>query len=311
MVPQHPDSAAQSLIDPRRMSRFMRSLVSFMAVSAVLAALVRVVAVADQPVVPLWPADALGDQGGRGEEQVRLTDSGERIVANVHQPSLTVYLPKTRTRPSPAIVVMPGGGHRELWMDHEGYRVGEWLAERGIAAFVLKYRLAGSPGSTYRVERESLQDGQRAVQLVRSRAAEWQIDPARVGVIGFSAGGQLAGLVAQRSDAARAEASDSVARESSRPAFQALVYPGGIGSFEPDASSPPAFLLCGAEDHLGIAEGVAQLYLAFQHAKVPVELHVYAHAGHGFGIRPTNRTASAGWPERLLEWMRDSRWITE
>lgn len=264
---------------------------------------------AHAPIVPLWPGDAPGSEGKTGEEHVRLSDAGEHIVSNVHRPSLTVYLPPETTKLSTAVVVIPGGGHRELWMDHEGYRVASWLAERGIAAFVLKYRLAREEGSTYRVDRESLQDAQRAVQLVRSRAAEWKVDPARVGVMGFSAGGELAALVAQRPDVAAANSTDRVARESSRPTFQGLIYPGGSETVAPDKQSPPVFLLCGAEDHPAISEGVAQLYLAFKRQQVPVELHVYAHAGHGFGVRETNHSATAGWLDRFREWMRDSKWV--
>ena len=124
------------------------------------------------------------------------------------------------------MVIAPGGSRVELWVDHEGYAVAQWLSEHGVAAFVLKYRLAREPGSTYTVEGNSLPDMQRAIRLVRSRAAEWGVDPARVGVMGFSAGGDVAARAATQFDAGNSAAADLVDRQSSRPAFQALIYPG-------------------------------------------------------------------------------------
>ena len=139
------------------------------------------------PIIPLWPA-----QPGAGidvHEHVRLTEGGEHIVSNVQVPSITVYVPPPEGASGAAVVVVPGGGHTELWMDHEGYNVAAFLADHGIAAFVLKYRLAGEKGSRYKVEGESLADLQRAIRMVRSRSDGWGIDPARIGVMGFSAGG--------------------------------------------------------------------------------------------------------------------------
>jgi acetyl esterase/lipase len=124
-----------------------------------------------------------------------------------------------------SVIVIPGGGHKELWMDHEGYRVGELLADHGIAAFVLKYRLARAAGSPYSVEGDALADVQRAIRLVKSESRRWHLDPQRVGVLGFSAGGELAALVAARFDGGAPRSDDAVARQSSRPSFQALLYP--------------------------------------------------------------------------------------
>ncbi|HEX2860414.1 MAG TPA: alpha/beta hydrolase [Lacunisphaera sp.] len=260
-------------------------------------------AAAEPPVIPLWPGDAPGSEGRTAPEKVRVTDSGERVISGVHQPTLTVYLPAPGTASGTAIVICPGGGHRELWTDHEGHTVARWFAERGIAAFVLKYRLAREEGSTYRVDVEALADAQRALRLVRARAAEWQVDPARLGIMGFSAGGEVAGLASRRFDAGRPDATDPIERESSRPAFQALIYPGRSASIEPAAGHPPAFLLCGYDDRADIAEGLAQAYLRFKQAKVPAELHILTGAGHGFGLRPSTPQPLAAWPERLREWL--------
>src|SRR5262249_56496734 len=128
-----------------------------------------------------------------------------------------------------AVVIAPGGGHRELWVLHEGANEAKWLSDRGIAAFVLKYRLAREKGSPYKIAEHALQDGQRAIRLVRSRAKEWGIDPHRIGLMGFSAGGEVTALVCNNFDAGQENGSDPVERVSSRPDFQALIYPGPGG----------------------------------------------------------------------------------
>jgi len=257
----------------------------------------------EPPVVVLWPNGAPGSEGRSEPEKVRLSDGGERVVSSVHRPSLTVYLPDATTATGAGIVVMPGGGHRELWTDHEGHRVAAWLSAHGVSAFVLKYRLAREEGSSYTVEEHALADARRALRTVRSRAAEWRVDPERLGVLGFSAGGELAALAAMRGEPARADAPDPIERESSRPAFQVLVYPGRSQNIVPTPQSPPAFLLCGADDRPDISEGLASVYLRFKQAGVPAELHVYSGVGHGFGVRASNTGPVAHWLDRVREWM--------
>jgi acetyl esterase/lipase len=252
-------------------------------------------------IIPLWPDSP--SAGGDPREHVRITESGEHIVSNIRSPSITVYVPAPRIAPGTSVVVVPGGGHTELWMDHEGYNVAAFLADHGIAAFVLKYRLAREKGSIYEVERESLADVQRAIRVVRSRCANWGLDPARIGVMGFSAGGELAALAASHYDAGAAGSNDKVERQSSRPSFQALLYPAipaGL-TFSPD--SPPAFLLAGAEDQTAISQGLAELYLTMRRAGVRAELHIFEGVGHGFGLRPVNIGAASLWPQRFLEWL--------
>src|SRR5215469_10787228 len=135
------------------------------------------------PVVRLWPNGAPASEGKTAPESTRIAaPGGDHIVSSVHNPSITVYLPKANASGA-AVVIAPGGGHSELWMDHEGYNVAEWLSEHGVAGLVLKYRLAREKGSTYTVEGESLADTQRAIRLVRSKASEWGVNPARIGVI--------------------------------------------------------------------------------------------------------------------------------
>jgi endo-1,4-beta-xylanase len=260
---------------------------------------------ADQPqTLVLWPGGAPGSQSRAGEaESVRLNERGEHIVTNVHAPSITAYLPARQGATHTAVIVVPGGGHRELWMDHEGYAVAGFLADHGIAAFVLKYRLAREPGSSYTIQGHELADVQRAIRLVRSRSAQWQLDPQRIGVMGFSAGGELAALSATRYDNGALHSSDPVERISSRPSFQALLYPSIPQDMTLTADTPPAFLLCGAADDPKISQGLAELYLALRRAAARAELHIYDGVGHGFGLRAGNVGPVAGWPQRFLEWL--------
>lgn len=249
----------------------------------------------------LWPNGAPGSPRSFSPEKIRLTDLGEHIVSNVHAPSITVYLPVQGKHTGVSVIVIPGGGHSELWMDHEGYRVAEFLADHGIAAFVLKYRLAREPGSIYAVEKHSLGDVQRAIRLVRSQAAQWQLDPRRVGVMGFSAGGELAALAASQYDRGAPDAADPVDRQGSRPGFQALLYPAIPRDLNFSRRTPPAFLVCGADDQ--VSQGLAELYLALKRAGGHAELHIYEGVGHGFGLRASNAGPVAGWPQRFLEWL--------
>src|SRR5688572_37521 len=159
------------------------------------------VAARTPPEIPLWPNGAPGSDGKPTKEDVTTSASGELRVAGIHNPSITPYLPAKEKATGLAILVIPGGGHRMLAITHEGYNVAEWLQDRGIAAFVLKHRLAREPNSTYRIDVESLADTKRAMRLIRSRAQEWNIDPGRLGAMGFSAGGELVWLASSRPDA--------------------------------------------------------------------------------------------------------------
>jgi endo-1,4-beta-xylanase len=255
-----------------------------------------------QPIL-LWPNGAPGSEGKTGEETVRLTELGERIVSHVNHPSITPYLPDKDKSTGAAMIVIPGGGHRELWMDHEGYRVGQWLSDHGVAAFVLKYRLALESGSTYTVERDSLTDVQRAIRLVRSRSHAWNIAVDRVGVIGFSAGGELAALAGTHADVGKRSTKDPVERESSQPAFMALIYPSIPATMNLSKETPPAFLLCGENDSPQISQRLPDLYFALKLAGASAELHILTAAGHGFGIRASNPPALSRWTSLLDEWL--------
>src|SRR5205809_6019837 len=220
---------------------------------------VAVPAASEPTEIPLWPNGAPGSEGKNDKEVVKQGTNGEHSVYRVHNPSITPYLPPNDKATGAAVIVIPGGGHRVLAIDHEGYNVAQWLSERGIAAFVLKYRLARETNSTYQVEVHALADTQRAIRLVRSQAQEWGIDPARVGVMGFSAGGELAALASARTDQGITDARDTVDRLSAKPDFQALIYPGSSRNIEPAKESPPVFLACAYNDRPDISEGLVNV----------------------------------------------------
>jgi endo-1,4-beta-xylanase len=263
-------------------------------------------AYAQQKEILLWPNGAPGSDGKTGNEKLRIYE-GEQILSNIHHPSISAYLPAKEIATGTAVIVIPGGGHREIWITHEGYNIAKWLNEKGIAAFVLKYRLARDTNSTYTVDKEELSDIQRAIRLVRHRAKEWGVDSARLGVMGFSAGGELAALSAMRFDYCDPKAADAIDRESSRPAFQALIYPGNSKRFEVVNNAPPVFLLAGYNDE--IAKGIVDVYVKYKNANVPAELHIYSNAGHGFGIREKNTGAITGWIDRFYEWLADRGFV--
>ena len=252
----------------------------------------------------LWPQGAPGAMANGGEETVRIERQGERVVSNVHKPSITVYLPAKHSGVS--VIVAPGGGHRELWTDHEGHNVARYLSERGIAAFVLHYRLARAPNSTYTIDGDALNDLRRAIRTVRSRA-EWSADTRKIGAMGFSAGGALVSLGATRSDAGDAAAKDPIDRLSSKLDFAALVYPGIWPDLKIDATTPPMWLLCGGDDRADIITGLPNLYVKLREAKVPAELLMYDHVGHGFGLRADNTGATANWLQQFVDWLKISK----
>ena len=268
---------------------------------------------ADHPhEILLWPNGAPGSEGKTNAETVRIAQpTGDHVVTGVNKPSITPYLPSRRRTTGAAVIVTPGGGHSELWIDHEGYNVARWLSDHGIAAFVLKYRLAKATNSTYTIDRDELADMQRALRLVRSRAGDWGVDPHRLGVMGFSAGGEVSFLAAMHFDDGAPDSPDPIDREGCKPDFQALIYPGNSGRIEPASNSPPAFLLCGSNDRADISQGLAKVYLKFKEAKVPVELHIYSGVGHGFGLRASTTGPVSKWPDRFYEWLEQGGFLKQ
>jgi acetyl esterase/lipase len=280
----------------------MKSLLVFLVAVSTLA----------QPELPLWQNGAPGSEGKTNPIVViKNPNSGERSIYQVHNPTITLFLPPAEKASGTAVIVIPGGGHRVLAYDHEGDYVGKALAEHGIAGFVLKYRLARETNSTYKIMEHAVADTQRAIRTIRSRAREWNVDPNKIGVMGFSAGGELANLSSLNFDNGKADAADAIDRVSSKPNFQALIYPGRSEQIQPTTNSPPAFLACGFNDRPDISEGLAQVYLRFKAVKVPCELHIYSGAGHGFGYRPSRNTPSNAWLTRFEEWLADSKLLSK
>lgn len=253
--------------------------------------------------ISLWKAGAPGFETRRDEPEQVDRSQGKCDVTNVHNPSITPYLPSAENATGCAVIIAPGGGHRKLCLGHEGDSLAQWLADHGIAAFVLRYRLAREEGSPYQVDEHAMLDTRRAIRLVRSRAEEWHLKSNSIGILGFSAGGELAALAAMDSDAGQANSSDPVERASSRPDFQVLIYPGSSARFKVAPGMPAAFIALGENDRPDISLGMAELYLKYRQAQVPCELHIYSGVGHGFGFRPSNQTAVGAWPERMREWL--------
>jgi endo-1,4-beta-xylanase len=265
-----------------------------------------------EPVVKLWPNGAPGSPAAIPPEEWNPSTDGFHRVKNIHNPTLTVFLPPKDKANGAAFVVCPGGGHNYLVMDLEGANVAHKLNDMGIAVFVLKSRLAHTPGYNYRVEVESLQDAQRAIRTLRSRAKEWNLDPAKIGIMGFSAGGEIAALVETRFDSGKPDAADPVERFGSRPDVAVLGYPGVKPATTPvPKDAPPSFLVVNHDDKLSTAS--AEFYLALSKAGIPAELMIFNRGGHGFGM--TGRTPEFNslpvsvWPERLRDWLRDLKFI--
>lgn len=262
---------------------------------------------AEPTKIPLWPDGAPGSEARRDEPE----KSKGSNVFNVHNPSITPYLPVKGNATGTAVIITPGGGHRVLCLGHEGDALGEWFADHGIAAFVMRYRLCREAGSTYTLKGHAMDDTRRAVRTVRHRASQWGIDRNRIGILGFSAGGELAAYAAMEPDQGNPSAADPIERMSSRPDFQGLVYPGKSDTFTVRKGMPPVFIAYGYNDRPDISIGMAKVYLMYKEAGVPAELHVYANAGHGFGYRHGPTSAAGDWPKRFREWLVDSKLLIE
>ncbi len=262
------------------------------------------VSFAGEPLeIPLWPNGAPGFESRRDEAPL----AKDYWIRNIHNPSVTVFLPPKEKATGAAVVICPGGGHRLLVFNAEGVEAARFLNSIGVAAFALKYRLGREEGSPYSIEKHAREDGLRAMRLVRSRAKEWGIDPDRIGIMGFSAGGEVASMVAYTPGDGDPNADDPIDRVSSRPDFQIMIYPGPLGI--PDVlpkDSPPAFLLV-ANDDRGAGRTIASLFQKYRDAGVPVEAHIFAKGGHGFNMGNRSKLKTLkDWPQRLADWMADN-----
>jgi acetyl esterase/lipase len=255
------------------------------------------------PIIPLWEQGAPGFEDRRDEpEQAR-----DYWIKNIHNPSLSVFLPPAEKNTGAAVLVIPGGGHRELVYQAEGTEPAEYLNKLGVAAFVLKYRLAREEGSPYKLDVHPRQDAQRAMRIIRNRAVEWKIDPTRIGMLGFSAGGEVVADATFRPELESDVAADAIDELDARPNFVMIIYPGPLGiPAKVPADAPQAFLVV-SDDDWSHAQPVIDLLTGYRAAGVPVEAHVYARGEHGYnmGFR-SDLISIKNWPERMADWMADN-----
>jgi acetyl esterase/lipase len=251
-------------------------------------------------VVPLWTNGAPGFENLRDEPE---TVTNGR-VKHVNNPSLTIFLPPKEKANGAAVLICPGGGFSELSFNGEGIEPARYFTNLGVAAFILKYRLPREKNSPYSLQVQPRQDGQRAIRLIRSRAEEWNLDTNRIGVIGFSAGGEVESYIVYYPPQGDPAAPDPVDRLDSLANFQMVLYPGPLGIPEKiPASVPPAFFVIANDDtsHMGAVLSEVNKY---HDVGGSIEVHIYAHGGHGFGLGARSKLASVrGWTQRMTDWL--------
>ncbi|HEY9776241.1 MAG TPA: alpha/beta hydrolase [Planktothrix sp.] len=271
--------------------------------------------------IPIWPGIPPASRPLTGAE-VDKTETKELVagkpwqyVGNVSKPTITVYSPKENNTGA-AVIVFPGGGYQILAMDLEGTEVCDWLSSKGITAVLLKYRVPGEnklpKSGHYPKSAEALDDAQRAIRVVRARAAQWHIDPHKIGVLGFSAGGHLSVAVSTHFKDQIYKPVDAVDKVSCRPDFAVALYPGhlaldGHAGLNPDirvtGETPPQFIVQAENDPVDSIDNTLVYYAALKKAKVPTEIHLYAEGGHAFGLRPTSYPITK-WPALVETWLR-------
>jgi acetyl esterase/lipase len=279
---------------------------------------------AGEPIttIPLWPGTPPGPKGEASQEHDTTTAkenmvAGKRVIRTgfVSKPSIAVYRPSPSLDIGAAVMVCPGGGYRILAMDLEGTEVCDWLNSIGVTGILLKYRVPPAPDDKAHIG--PLDDAQRAMGIVRQHAAEWKIDPKRVGVLGFSAGGHLAAALSNNNEKRSYEPIDSADTQSCRPDFAVLIYPGlivskGSDSLGPEikitSSTPPTCIAMASDDPIGV-ENALVYAMALRKAKVPMDLHIYTKGGHGYGMRPQKNLPVTTWPDRVADWMRAGNWL--
>jgi acetyl esterase/lipase len=301
---------------------FLRSLVSAALTMSTISIAAQQTAWQPEPghtQIPIWPNGAPGAPANAAAE-LDTTSAKDNLIGgkplirlgNVSTPTITLYKPELRSDvkdPRPAVVVFPGGGYNILAIDLEGTEVCDWLNGAGVACVLLKYRVPGT--GPYPKSPAALQDAQRAVGLVRQHAAEWSIDPKRIGVLGFSAGGHLAAAISTHYDKRLYDPIDAADQLSCRPDFAVVVYPGYLAiaekgmianpDIQPTAQTPPTFIVQAEDDPVHV-ENATTYFLQLKQAKVPAELHIFAEGGHGYGLRKTDLPVSY-WPAYVEVWL--------
>jgi acetyl esterase/lipase len=271
----------------------------------------------------LWPEKAPGETASLPPEADTTKPDGELIagrrvirLGNVSRPTITIYSPDPAKNTGAAVLVCPGGGYYILAMDLEGTEVCEWLNSIGVTGILLKYRVPRREGATGPFA--PLQDAQRAIGLIRQQAPGLGIDPSRIGVLGFSAGGHLSASLSNNHGVRTYPTVDAADQASCRPDFCVLIYPGSLTVKEKNdivapelpvsaTNTPPTFIAMTEDDGVRVETGLFY-YLALKNANVPAEMHLYLRGGHGYGLRRTDATVTT-WPDRVADWMRASGWL--
>jgi acetyl esterase/lipase len=304
---------------PNRRFCFSKAVLGLLLTSAVLGSS----SAAEPVVVELWPGTAPDEPGTVGPERVRLSPQLERkqvevtertqLITDVTKPTISIWHPEKDKQTGTAMLIFPGGGYWDLYWQLEGEEVAAWLNSMGVTGIVLKYRVPRRPDDVKgEPARRPLQDAQRAIRLIRSRSGEWNINPERIGVMGFSAGGHLAIASATRFDQSTYAATDELDKISCRPNFAVAVYSGYLKAkdkeeLSPDiripTNTPPVFLAHGGDDIISEPQHSVLMYLALKRVGVPAELHIYAAAAHDFGVRKNERPCST-WTDSCAHWMR-------
>jgi acetyl esterase/lipase len=307
-----------------------RSLLAAIALMLILLFATGSSASADTPVVlNIWPGEAPEETAPIGPERTRMSpklDSRQvevteqtRLITDVTNPTITICRPAKDATAGTAVLICPGGGYWDLYWQLEGEEVAAWLNSIGVTGIILKYRVPRRPDEPKgEPARRPLQDAQRAVSLVRSKAQEWNLDPQRIGIVGFSAGGHLAIATATSFEKRTYEPRDEVDKVSCRPDFAIAVYPGYLKPKDKDelspglhvpAGTPPIFLAHGGDDIISPPEHSVLMYLALRRAGIPAELHVYATAVHDFGVRPNGHPCST-WTTSCAAWLRHQGFLS-
>lgn len=273
-------------------------------------------------VIDVWPGKPPDENAQIGAERTRLSPKLDRkqvevteqtrLITDVTRPTLTIYPAQPGKATGTAMIICPGGGYWDLYWQLEGEEVANWLNSNGVTGIILKYRVPRRPDEPKpEPARRPLEDAQRAVSLVRSKAKEWQISPQRIGIIGFSAGGHLAIATATSFEQRTYAPIDDIDQVSCRPDFSVLVYPGYLKPKDKDelspglripTNTPPVFLAHGGADIISPPEHSVVMYLALRKAGIPAELHIYAGAAHDFGVRSTDQPCSA-WTQSCVAWL--------
>jgi len=260
--------------------------------------------------LPVFPTTAPGEPSGIGPEHLEPVTPNKPVdrLTDVTVPSIALYPAAPDQNTGAAVLICPGGGYKALAMDLEGSEIATWLNSLGVNAIVLKYRVP--PRKDTPEYLPPLQDAQRAMSLVRKNAIDWKIDPRRIGILGFSAGGNLAARLSTNYQQRAYPPMDDTDAISCRPDFTVLIYPAWlneksgalISGVKVTVQTPPMFIVQTTDDPINPESSIA-MYLALKHAKVSVEMHLYAQGGHGYGLRPSEHPVST-WPARCAEWMR-------